>query len=87
MVWGMRTTLRMNDRLFEEVKTLAAKTGRTLSSVVEDALREMLNRRKETNQKPRVRLTTVLGKGLRNGVALDRRSELLDLMDQTHASD
>ena len=35
----MRTTVRLDDKLHAETKTLAAETGRTLGAVVEDALR------------------------------------------------
>jgi hypothetical protein len=83
----MRTTLRIDDRLLQEAKTLAARTGRTLTAVVEDALREILNRRKEPKRKPKICLTTVSGKGLQDGVDLDHSAELLDHMEQTHASD
>ena len=82
----MRTTLRINDRLLQEAKTLAAKTGRTLTAVVEDALREILNRRKDQSRKQRIRLTTVSGKGLQEGVDLDHSGELLDLMEDSHVS-
>lgn len=39
---SMRTTVTIDDELLSEVKALAARTSRTLGSVVEDALREML---------------------------------------------
>jgi predicted transcriptional regulator len=34
----MRTTLQLDDALVSEAKVLAARTGRTLSQVIEDAL-------------------------------------------------
>jgi hypothetical protein len=40
----MRTTIRLDDDLLLEIKQLAARSGKTLTSVIEDALREMLAR-------------------------------------------
>ncbi|MCB2176059.1 MAG: type II toxin-antitoxin system VapB family antitoxin [Actinomycetales bacterium] len=40
----MRTTVTLDDRLLAEVRVLAAAEHRTVSSVLEDALREMLAR-------------------------------------------
>ena len=41
----MRTTVKIDDRLLVEAKTRAARSGRTLNQVVEDALREAFARR------------------------------------------
>ena len=75
----------MNDRLFVEVKKLAAETGRTLTAVIEDALRETLGRRRKTAQADLVQLPTFRGTGLQPGVDLDDTAALLDLMDQSDA--
>jgi plasmid stability protein len=40
----MRTTVNLDDGLLAQVKVAAAQSGRTVSSVVEDALREALAR-------------------------------------------
>jgi hypothetical protein len=37
----MRTTIRLNERLLAEAKKYAAESGRTLTSVLEDELREI----------------------------------------------
>jgi len=42
----MRTTIRLEDGLLREVKKRAAETGRPLTGVIEDALREVISRRK-----------------------------------------
>lgn len=42
----MRTTVRLDERLLSEVKKYAAESGRTLTSILEDALRETLARRR-----------------------------------------
>ena len=83
----MRTTIRLNDRLLAEAKQLAAQTGRTLTAVIEDALREVLARRRERPKTRRVRLPRHGTGALRPGVSLDSNAELLDLMDEAHAAD
>jgi len=40
----MRTTLQIDDNLMVQAKKLAAETGRTLTALIEDALREALAR-------------------------------------------
>ena len=77
----MRTTVRLDDRLLASAKKLAAETGRTLTAVLEDALREMLARRGERRRRAPVRLKTTKGDGVRPGVDLDDTAALLDLME------
>jgi len=77
----MRTTVRLNERLLAEAKKYAAETGRTLTSVLEDALRETLARRCARVKRRRVHLKTVKGDGIRPGVDLDDTAALLDLME------
>ncbi|HEY2960470.1 MAG TPA: type II toxin-antitoxin system VapB family antitoxin [Actinomycetota bacterium] len=77
----MRTTLNLDDALLAEAKQVAARTGRSLAAVVEDALRESLHRR----NRPGVRTVElpVFGEGgLQPGVDLDDSAALLELMDQ-----
>ncbi|MHC4959081.1 MAG: ribbon-helix-helix protein, CopG family [Planctomycetota bacterium] len=75
-----RTTIRLNEHLMVEVKKYAAETGRTLTAVIEDALRETLGRRDEEPRRS-VRLTTFRGRGVQPGVDLDDSASLLDRMD------
>lgn len=76
----MRTTLRIDDQLLAEAKKWAAQTNRTLTAVIEDALREALGKRQVAAKRGHVLLTTVGGNGLREGVDIDHSAELLDLM-------
>lgn len=76
----MRTTVRLDPRLLSEAKKYAAETGRTLTSVLEDAVRETLARRRARPGAKPVRLRTVKGGGTRPGVDLDDSASLLDLM-------
>ncbi len=83
----MRTTVRLHEPLLAEAKKYAAETGKTLTAVIEDALRETLARRKQSPKGRRVRLPTFRGGKLQPGVDLDDNSALLDLMegrDATH---
>ena len=40
----MRTTIRLDDDLLAQVKLAAARSGKSMTAVIEDALREMLAR-------------------------------------------
>jgi predicted transcriptional regulator len=77
----MRTTINLDDNLLADLKQFAAKTGRTMTSIIEDAIRRALLPQKPASRK-KSRLTTVAGKGLRPGVDLDDSAALLDAMDR-----
>jgi Ribbon-helix-helix protein, copG family len=77
----MRTTIRLDDELLRDAKEHAARTGRTLTAVIEDALRLAL-RRTAPPRRRRVELPTFKGgNGLQPGVDLDDSAALLDLME------
>lgn len=80
MLRCMRTTVRLDDTLLAEAKALAARTGRTLTQVIEDSLRQALAGR-PAGQDRRVELPVVRGGRLRPGVNLDSMSDLLDIME------
>jgi hypothetical protein len=82
----MRTTVRLDDHLLREAKQLAARTGRTLTAVIADALREALNRSQKRPKRAPVKLPTFRGKGLHPGVDLDDTASLLDIMDEDGGS-
>jgi hypothetical protein len=79
----MRTTLRISDDLMIHARRIAAESGRTLTSVIEDALRSAFSQRFAPRTAARVRLHTFKGKGLLPGVDLDDNSMLLDLMEKS----
>ncbi len=81
MLRCMRTTVRLDPRLLTEAKQYAAETGRTLTAVLEDAVRESLARRRARPKMKPVRLKTAKGGGTRPGVDLDDSASLLDLME------
>lgn len=76
----MRTTVRLDEHLLAQAKKHAAESGRTLTAVLEQALRESLARRSRQSRARPVRLKTVKGSGTRPGVDLDDSAALLDLM-------
>jgi metal-responsive CopG/Arc/MetJ family transcriptional regulator len=78
----MRTTIQLDEHLLARIREVAAKSGRTMTAVIEDALRQSLESNKPRRRKEPVRLTTVKGKGLRPGVDLDDSASLLDLMEK-----
>ena len=78
----MRTTIQLDDQLLSEAKQHAARTGRTLKAVIEDALREALARTESPRPQTPVRLQTFKGRGVQAGVDLDDTSSLLDLMER-----
>lgn len=77
----MRTTVNIDEQLLVEAKTVAARSGRTLTAVIEDALRASLARQRAREAGQRVRLPTHAGGGVRPGVDLDDNAALRDLMD------
>ncbi len=76
----MRTTISIDDQLLAEVKAVAARTGRTLSEVVEDALRQVQAQRASGARAGEFKLHTCEGDGTLPGVDLNSNSALLDLI-------
>ena len=76
----MRTTLDVNDALLRDAKRLAAERAETLTSIVEDALRQYLAPPPERAGKFRLRLLTKRGRTL-PGVDLADRDALYERME------
>ncbi len=57
----------LDDQLFSEIKQLAAQSGQTLTAVIEEALRQMLARRRQMAERRPVELITVSGQGPQPG--------------------
>ena len=77
----MRTTVSIPDDVLREAKLAAARSGRTLSDVVEDALRVLLGRR-EAAVSTAPALPVFGGSGLRPGVDLEDKEGLAALLDE-----
>jgi len=83
----MRTTIRIDEELLKRAKQRALQQGKTLTAVIEDALRESLAKKKDYQKREPVRLATFAGEGLQPGVNLDDFADLLDLMESDCDSD
>jgi putative antitoxin of VapBC-like toxin-antitoxin system len=77
----VRTTINLDDGLLADARLLAQQTRRTLTAVIEDALRERLARPQATDVLAPTQLTTVAGNGLQPGVHLGDSGGLRELMD------
>ena len=64
-----------------DLKRIAADTGCTLTSVIHDALRESLSRRRRAGQE-RVDLPVFAGTGLQPGVDISDSAALLEIMEK-----
>ena len=82
----MRTTVRLNESLLAEAKKLASATGRTLTGLIEDSLRESLARSGRPQRRRKVKLPVFGGRGLQPGVDLDDSASLLDRLEGLDAS-
>jgi plasmid stability protein len=83
----MRTTINLPDDLLARLKRRAADTNRTLTAVIEDALRRALTPSRRGGKAPAARLTTFGSGGLQPGVDLDDSAALLDLLEAPGAAD
>lgn len=81
MLFCMRTTLDIDDRLMRQVKKQAVESGQTITGVIENALREALAQQKAVRAKPfKLRWQPVRGR-LRPGLDLTDRDALYERMD------
>jgi plasmid stability protein len=77
----MRTTIRIDDELYRQVKAMAARSGRTVAAVLEDAVRRGLT---PSEQRPARRYAVrPMGRGgLRSGVDLSSNAAVAEAMDE-----
>lgn len=76
----VRTTIRIDDELYREVKAKAARSGRTVAAVLEDAVRRGLNPPKP-QAAGRYRVQPSGKGGLRPGVDLSSNAALAEAMN------
>lgn len=79
----MTTLVAIDERLVADAASLAAKTGRTVAEVVEDALREKLTKSGAISEP--FRLLPIGTGGVLPGVDLSNNASLLDIMDADEA--
>jgi plasmid stability protein len=77
----MRTTIRIDDELYREVKAKAARSGRTVAAVLEDAVRRGLG---SSEQRVAVDYAVrPIGRGgLRPGVDISSNATVAEAMDE-----
>ena len=77
----MRTTVRLPPGLMAQVKKLARETGRSMTQVIEEALRVAVAH-KPSGPRRTVSFPVFRGDGLQPGVDLSDNAALLDLMEE-----
>jgi plasmid stability protein len=77
----MRTTIRIDDELYREVKARAARSGRTVAAVLEDAVRRGLNP-PEQQTGGRYVVRPLGASGLQPGVDLGSSASVREAMDE-----
>jgi Arc/MetJ family transcription regulator len=75
----MPTTITIDDELYRQARTRAFRTGRTVSGVIEDAVREALG--PPLPEVENSRLPRYGGSGVQTGVDLADSTSLQDAMD------
>lgn len=83
----MRTTIRIDDQIYQRVKQIANSSGRTVGDVIEDAIRRVLADQPSSPQPQPEPLPTYGGAGVMPGVDLRSNGALLELMEQDSALD
>ena len=78
----MRTTVTIDDDLYTDAKVHAARSGRGVGSVIEDALRDYLARASTTRLEDLTPLPTMRSGGVRPGIDLNDMSSVYEVMDE-----
>jgi hypothetical protein len=77
----MRTTIRIDDELYRQVKAKAARSGQTVAAVLEDAVRRGINPPEQRTSGPYTVRPFGRG-GLRPGVDLSSNASVYEAMDE-----
>ena len=82
----MRTTIRIDDELYREVKARAARSGRTVAAVLEDAVRRGLA---PSERRPggRYSVQATGAGGLQPGVDLSSNATIAEAMNEGTSAD
>jgi len=83
----MRTTLTIDSQVLAAFKRRSAETHRTLSSLIEDALREHLSRGRDAAATKPVEFPIVGGHGVSPGVDLSSSSGIAEYLYGPQPSD
>ena len=82
MIICMRTTISLDDRIFEAVKQRAAAEGRSVSAYVAGVLDDAVKRDDHRSEGRPFRLITVGGGGPNPPIDLDRPRQLIAAEDE-----
>jgi hypothetical protein len=82
----MRTTIRIDDALYQAVKARAARSGRTVAAVIEDAVRRGLDASEDTGR-GRYEVRPLGQTGLRTDVDLSSNASVTEILDQDVTAD
>ncbi len=75
--------MRLNDNILRTAKKAAVERHTTLTALIDAGLRYVLNLSTKKSPAPKtIKLKTVRGSGLKNGVNLDHNASLLTQMGQ-----
>jgi len=77
----MRTTVNIDEHLLAEAKLIAARSHRTIGSVMEDALRKLINDHAVPASDQPYKLPSFPGGGLQPGVDIYDKDQIEELMD------
>jgi len=77
----VRTTIRIDDELYRDVKAKAARSGRTVAAVIEDAVRRGLAP-SERRAGGRYRVQATGAAGLQPGVDLSSNASVAEATDE-----
>lgn len=77
----MRTTVNIDEHLLAEAKLIAARTNRTIGSVLEDALRKLISDNVRDEVKEPYTLPDFSRGTLRPGIDLYDKDQIEELMD------
>ncbi|MCB1264852.1 MAG: ribbon-helix-helix protein, CopG family [Mycobacterium sp.] len=77
----MRTTIRISDDLYRDVKALAARSGRTIAAVLEDAVRRGLDTG-DRHATGRYTVRATGSGGLRAGIDLTSNAAITEALDE-----
>ena len=83
----MRTTIRIDDELYRELKARAARRGATVASVIEDVIRAGLAAETARHDAPPPDLPTYGSRGTLPGIDLADTAALRAAMDEGEPAD
>lgn len=83
----MRTTIRIDEALYRRLKAKAAQTGRTVSDLIEEAVRAALRPSTKRESQDLPALPTYGGGGVLPGVDLASNVAVREAMDEGVAPD